>query len=149
MADVTIISGSTLGVAEYVAEHLADILEQQGLTTHILHGAELAALTQKGLWLLVTSTHGAGELPHNLQLLQKELTMQAPSLSQVTFGAIGIGSSEYDTFCGAIDILDRLLTTLGAQRIGEIMKIDITQHNHPQDPAEVWITEWITQIKAH
>lgn len=109
MADVTIISGSTLGSAEYVAEHVAGILEQQGFTTHIFHGAELAELSPEGLWLLVTSTHGAGELPENLQPLLEELTAQAPSLSKVTFGAIGIGSSEYDTFCGATDTLDRRL----------------------------------------
>jgi len=40
MADVTIISGSTLGSAEYVAEHIAGMLEQQGFTTEVLHGPE-------------------------------------------------------------------------------------------------------------
>ncbi|MGL9722509.1 FMN-binding protein MioC [Sodalis sp. (in: enterobacteria)] len=149
MADVTIISGSTLGSAEYVAEHVAGILEQQRFTPHILHGAELAELSPEGLWLLVTSTHGAGELPENLQPLLEALTAQAPSLAEVTYGAIGIGSSEYDTFCGAIDTLDRQLTTLGAKRIGEVLKIDITQHEIPEDPAEAWVAEWIMQIKAH
>ncbi|MBT9431474.1 FMN-binding protein MioC [Candidatus Sodalis endolongispinus] len=148
MADVTIISGSTLGSAEYVAEHVAGILEQQGLSTDILHGAKLAELITEGLWLLVTSTHGAGELPENLQPLLEELVAQSPSLSTVTFGAIGIGNSEYDTFCGAIDTLDRQLTALGAKRIGDVLKIDITQHEIPEDPAEVWVTEWITQVKA-
>ena len=31
MADITLISGSTLGSAEYVAEHLAEKLEEAGL----------------------------------------------------------------------------------------------------------------------
>ena len=38
MADITLISGSTLGGAEYVAEHLAEKLEETGLTTETLHG---------------------------------------------------------------------------------------------------------------
>ncbi|MGO2567677.1 MAG: FMN-binding protein MioC, partial [Serratia proteamaculans] len=32
MADITLISGSTLGSAEYVAEHLAEKLEAAGFT---------------------------------------------------------------------------------------------------------------------
>ena len=32
MADITLISGSTLGGAEYVAEHLAEKLEEAGFT---------------------------------------------------------------------------------------------------------------------
>ena len=33
MADITLISGSTLGGAEYVAEHLAEKLEEAGFST--------------------------------------------------------------------------------------------------------------------
>ncbi|NDL65588.1 FMN-binding protein MioC [Acerihabitans arboris] len=143
MADITIISGSTLGSAEYVAEHLAGILENQGFTTNVLHGPELEEMTLEGLWLIVSSTHGAGDLPDNLQPLFEQMDADQPSLSKVKFGAIGIGSSEYDTFCGAIDAIDRQMIALGALRIGEILKIDITQHEIPEDPAEEWAKSWI------
>ena len=45
MADITLISGSTLGGAEYVAEHLAEKLEETGLTTETLHGPLLEDLS--------------------------------------------------------------------------------------------------------
>ncbi len=38
MADITLISGSTLGSAECVAEHLAEKLEEAGYSTEIQHG---------------------------------------------------------------------------------------------------------------
>ena len=38
MADITLISGSTLGSAEYVAEHLAEKLDDAGFSCEILHG---------------------------------------------------------------------------------------------------------------
>lgn len=38
MADITLISGSTLGGAEYVAEHLAEKLEAAGFSTETVHG---------------------------------------------------------------------------------------------------------------
>lgn len=146
MADITIISGSTLGSAEYVAEHIADVLETQGITSTVIHGPELEELSLEGIWLIVSSTHGAGDLPENLQGLFEELAEQKPALSQVRYGAIGIGSSEYDTFCGAIDAIDGQMIARGAARIGEILKIDITRHEIPEDPAEEWVKNWIELI---
>lgn len=142
MADITLISGSTLGSAEYVAEHLAEKLEEAGYSTETLHGPALAELATSGTWLVVSSTHGAGDLPDNLQPLFDELAEQQPNLSAVRYGAIGIGSREYDTFCGAIDKIDALLTSLGAQHLGETLKINVLDHEIPEDPAEVWLGSW-------
>lgn len=147
MAQVTLISGSTLGSAEYVAEHLAQKLEDEGFSTQTLHGPLLSDLCCAGMWLIVTSTHGAGELPDNLMPLYNELNKNHPDLSGLCYGAIGIGSREYDTFCGAIDKLDALLKACGAKPIGSLLRIDILDHEIPEDPAEIWLTEWITLIK--
>ena len=65
MADITLISGSTLGGAEYVAEHLAEKLEEAGFTTETLHGPLLEDLPASGIWLVISSTHGAGDIPDN------------------------------------------------------------------------------------
>lgn len=142
MADITLISGSTLGGAEYVAEHLAEKLEDAGFSTETLHGPLLEDLTLQGTWLVVSSTHGAGDLPENLQPLLDDLNEQKPDLSQVRFGAIGIGSREYDTFCQAIEKLEALLTACGAKKIGETLKINILDHDIPEDPAEEWLGSW-------
>ncbi|MBA1844214.1 FMN-binding protein MioC, partial [Escherichia coli] len=55
MADITLISGSTLGGAEYVAEHLAEKLEEAGFTTETLHGPLLEDLSASGIWLVISS----------------------------------------------------------------------------------------------
>ena len=146
MADITLISGSTLGSAEYVAEHLAEKLEAAGFTTETLHGPELDELTLSGRWLVVSSTHGAGDLPDNLQPLLEQIEEQLPDLSLVQFGAVGLGSSEYDTFCGAIQRIDDLLIARGAKRIGDRLEIDVTEHEIPEDPAEEWVKIWITLL---
>ncbi|RRZ91496.1 FMN-binding protein MioC [Erwinia sp. 198] len=146
MADVTLITGSTLGSAEYVAELLAEKLEEAGFSTELLHGPELNELSTEGTWLVVTSTHGAGDLPDNLQPLFDEIEEKRPDLSQLRYGAVGIGNREYDLFCGAIDKMDKLLTACGAQRIGDRLDIDVLEHEIPEDPAEVWIESWKTLI---
>jgi len=142
MAEITLISGSTLGSAEYVAEHLAEKLEEMGHSTHTLHGPLLEELPLQGLWLIVTSTHGAGDLPDNLQPLYDEISEQHPDLSEVQFGAIGIGSKEYDTFCQAIEKVEALLVQQGAKQIGTTLKVNVLDHDIPEDPAEVWLGEW-------
>lgn len=142
MADITLISGSTLGSAEYVAEHLAEKLEEAGHSTTTLHGPQREDLQTEGLWLVVSSTHGAGELPDNLVPLYKAIEEQKPDLSGIQYGVIGIGSKEYDTFCEAIEKIDRLLTECGAVRLGEIEKINVLDHDIPEDPAEIWLDSW-------
>jgi len=142
MADITLISGSTLGSAEYVAEHLAEKLEEAGHSTTTLHGPQLEDLPGEGIWLVVSSTHGAGDLPDNLQPLYKAIQEQKPDLSAVQYGAVGIGSKEYDTFCEAIEKIDQLFTESGAVRLGEIEKINVLDHDIPEDPAEIWLNSW-------
>ncbi|MBV7406685.1 FMN-binding protein MioC [Enterobacter sp. ENT03] len=147
MADITLISGSTLGGAEYVAEHLAEKLEEAGYSTSTQHGPLLEDLPPEGVWLLVSSTHGAGDLPDNILPLYEELKEQQPDLSRVRFGAIGIGSREYDTFCGAIDKLESEMQACGAKQIGETLRINVLDHDIPEDPAEIWLGSWINLLK--
>ncbi len=142
MADITFITGSTLGSAEYVAEDLAALLGESGISSEILHGPALDEVPMQGIWLLVTSTHGAGELPDNLLAFSEALSEQKPDLSGIRYGAIGLGNHEYDLFCGAIRTLDQLLESLGAIRIGDRLEIDVLLHDIPEDPAAEWLTHW-------
>ncbi|MDH2068975.1 FMN-binding protein MioC [Pantoea sp. GD03673] len=142
MADITLISGSTLGSAEYVAEHLEEKLQEAGFSTQMLHGPELDEVPQEGIWLVVCSTHGAGDIPDNLLPLFEAIRDSQPDLSQVRFGAIGLGNHEYDLFCGAIRQIEALLIAQGARPIGDRLEIDVLEHEIPEDPAEAWLESW-------
>ena len=142
MADITLISGSTLGSAEYVAEHLAEKLEEAGYSSEIQHGPLIEDLPTDGIWLVISSTHGAGDTPDNLLPFYEALQEQKADLSGVRFGSVGIGSREYDTFCGAIDKIDDALKACGAKQIGETLKINVLDHEIPEDPAEIWLGSW-------
>ncbi|ACQ66781.1 FMN-binding protein MioC [Candidatus Williamhamiltonella defendens] len=148
MTSMTFITGSTLGNSEYVAEHLSEKLTEMGFVTKIFHGPQLSELNLSGLWCVITSTHGAGDLPDNIKPLFKQIIEDQPDLSKIRFGSIGLGSSDYgDTFCKGIKKLDQQLILKGAQRIGEILKIDVIEHENPEDPAEEWIKNWINLNK--
>lgn len=142
MSHITLITGSTLGGAEYVADHLSDLLEQAGHNTDIANQPDLAQLATDTIWLVVCSTHGAGDYPDNFQPFAAQLVSQQPDLSALKYGIIGLGDSSYDTFCAAAKNIDKQLAQLGAIRQGERLEIDVSQDPVPEDPAEKWLEDW-------
>ncbi|MFR9720756.1 FMN-binding protein MioC [Aeromonas diversa] len=148
MAHVHLVIGSMLGAAEYVAEHVCGLLEEAGhqATEHNPARLDEVLADPNGILLVVTSTHGAGDVPDNLQPFTEDLSLKKPDLAGRRYGVIALGDSSYDTFCGAGRTLDTLLSSCGARRIGERLEIDVTQHEIPEDAAEIWIRDWITLI---
>ena len=142
MSHITLITGSTLGGAEYVADHLSELLEQHGHSTEITNQADLAELSTDHIWLVVCSTHGAGEYPDNFRPFAEQLANQHPDLSALRYGVIGLGDSSYDTFCAAARQIDQQLENLGAIRLGERLEIDVSKDPVPEDPAEAWLGIW-------
>lgn len=142
MSTITLITGSTLGSAEYVADHLADLLTAQGHQANITNQPQLAQLNQDTIWLIICSTHGAGDYPDNFVAFANALTHQKPTLNQLKFAVIGLGDSNYDTFCAAGKKIQALLLTLGATQLGERLDIDVSIIPVPEDAAEIWFEEW-------
>nr|QWL75609.1 FMN-binding protein MioC [Aeromonas hydrophila] len=148
MAKLNLVVGSMLGAAEYVADHVASLLEQAGHQAEIHNPASLVEVLAEpeAILLVVTSTHGAGDVPDNLQPFAKDLAEQHPDLKILKYGVIALGDSSYDTFCQGGKTLDRLLAECGASRIGDRLDIDVTQHEIPEDAAEGWIRDWLALI---
>ncbi|MFM5820741.1 FMN-binding protein MioC [Aeromonas sanarellii] len=148
MAKLNLVVGSMLGASEYVADHVASLLEQAGHQAEIHNPASLAEILAepKAILLVITSTHGAGDVPDNLQPFAKDLVDQRPDLSALKYGVIALGDRSYDTFCQGGKTLDRLLAECGASRIGDRLEIDVTQHEIPEDAAEAWIHDWMASI---
>lgn len=98
----------------------------------MLHGPLLDDLNTSGIWLVFSPTHGTGDPSDNLQLFYDAIHEQRPDLSGVSYGAIGFGGREYDTFCDAIEKIDQLLTEYGASRLGSLLNINILDHDIPE-----------------
>lgn len=148
MAHIHLLVGSTLGTAEYLAEHIEEKLVDQGHTVQWHLPAKLAALNAGGsdILLVVTSTHGAGDIPDNLQPFARELGEQQPDLSRCHYAVVGLGDSNYDIFCGAARQMEQLLQTCRANRIGQGVEIDVTRFDLPEDAADIWLKDWIPAI---
>lgn len=143
---ICIITGSTLGSAEYVGDHLSEILQQQGYATRVENHAELADVLNDKIWLIVTSTHGAGELPDNLRPFIWQIAQEKTDLSHLKFAVVGLGNSDYDTFCFAVDEVEKTLLKQGAQQVCPSLRIDVlTEFDHDQC-AEEWLPNFTSQL---
>lgn len=141
-----VISGSTLGGAEYVAEHLAARLKTPGNSCALFHGPSLEEVDNFDLWLIVSSTHGAGELPENLQPLFDQIKQSEKDRSYLRFAVVGLGNSDYDTFCFAVDHIERALKEKGAKKLTESLKIDVLNTDDPESAAEQWLPNFTSHL---
>lgn len=144
---VCIISGSTLGSAEYLAEHCDDVLQQHGIKTALLHGANWDQVKDFQYWFIVTSTHGAGDLPDNLSPLFEQIEQETDELSQVRFAVIGLGNSDYDTFCFSVDKIEAILHSKQAVKLHDSLKIDVLNCFDHDQAADNWLPQFIDQLK--
>ncbi|QHB16962.1 FMN-binding protein MioC [Mannheimia pernigra] len=146
MTSICIITGSTLGGAEYVADHINDILTKQSIEVTLFNQAQLSDIKGRSHLIVVTSTHGAGELPENIQPLFTDLANSSTDLSPMKFGIIGLGSSDYDTFCNAVNIAEEELKAKGAIQVCESLRIDVVNNFDHDATAEEWLPSFITNL---
>lgn len=137
MANHSIIVGSMLGASEYVAEAIANELSNHGHTSQIHFEPDLTSIEQNSIWVICTSTHGAGELPDNIQNFAKQI--QQADLHNVNFVLIGLGDSSYDTFCGGAKEIQRYCEASGAKIIHAPCLIDVLNHPIPEEFALEWL----------
>lgn len=134
-----IIVGTMLGAAEYVADAIAEKLDASG-HTHTIHAEpNLDEIKTESTWIVCTSTHGAGELPDNIQPFAKQL--EGADLSAVNAYIIGLGDTSYDTFCFGAKEMEKHIKNAGGTLITDALYIDVLEHPIPEDAAVEWFDE--------
>ncbi len=139
-----IIVGTMLGASEYVADALTETLQQQGHQVNIHLQADIDQLNRDAIWILCSSTHGAGDLPDNIVTFNEQLTQA--DLSQLGYLVIGLGDTSYDTFCQAAKTLDTNMRAANAKPLAEPYLIDVLNHPIPEDTAVEWINQWLVDV---
>ncbi|NMP30801.1 FMN-binding protein MioC [Thalassotalea sp. M1531] len=147
MTQIQIIVGSMLGGTEYVAEACQETLEDLGhnVTLHLVPKFD-DILKENQLWLICTSTHGAGDYPDNIKSFVDQLTQYTQDLNHTSFAVIGIGDSSYDTFCLAAKNINTLLLSKGCKEKIKLLTLDMTLDIDPEEQAQHWISQHKDQL---
>nr|WP_136250701.1 flavodoxin domain-containing protein [Ningiella ruwaisensis] len=139
-----IVVGSMLGASEYVAEALEQALLEKGHQVKVHLQPVLKEVDFSSIIIVVTSTHGAGDLPDNIQTFEEELAQQ--QLTDTKFIVLGLGDTSYDTFCqGAITMEETFLET-GATLVHPPAHIDVLHHPVPEDEALIYLEEVLGKL---
>ena len=150
MSSFQIIVGSMLGGTEYVAEACEEQLNrldhQVNLHlkpdfTSIINDTFAQNTTKKSVWLICTSTHGAGDFPDNIQAFVSDLKNCEQDLSSINFMIIAIGDSSYDTFCKAGIEINKTLKSKGCNELVAISMLDMSEDIDPEELSQSWLNK--------
>jgi len=147
---LTILVGTMTGTAELVADEVKDAAASEGLEAEVLAMDKLtpAVFEREGPFLICTSTYGQGDVPDNARDFFEAIEAQKPDLSAVRYGVIALGDRTYaQTFCFGGKRFDKLLASLGAERVGEPMLHDASAGTIPEEVAVEWVREWIAHFR--
>jgi MioC protein len=147
---LNLLVGTMTGTAQLVAQELElawddDDLKVETLLMDKLDGSVFA---REGLFLIVTSTYGQGDVPDNAKSFYEDLKARRPDLSRVRYGVFGLGDRTYaETFNFGGKRFDDILSELGAQRIGERVQHDASSGILPEEMAVEWGEGWLALAK--
>ena len=148
---LTLLVGTMTGTAQYVAQEIELRLDDADtrVATLQMDGLDATVFGGGGLFLICTSTYGQGDVPDNAKALFASLEAARPDLADVRYGVVALGDRTYaDTFCFGGRRFDRLLTELGATRIGEVLLHDASAGTMAEEVAGEWAEEWIAVCRS-
>jgi len=148
--ELTILVGTMTGIAQLVAQEIELRLDGEGvrIDTKLMDELDAGVFARGGLFLICTSTYGQGDVPDNAKELYESLQTARPDLANISYGVIALGDMTYaETFCNGGRRFDRVLTELGAKRIGDVMLHDASAGTLPEDEAAEWIEGWIARCR--
>ena len=143
---LTLLVGTMTGTAQLVAQELELVWDDGELRveTLLMDKLDATVFERAGVFLIVTSTYGQGDVPDNAKAFYEDLKAKRPDLSRIRYGVFGLGDRTYaETFNFGGKRFDELLTGLGARRIGERVQHDAATGVLPEEMATEWGAGWI------
>lgn len=113
----------------------------------MMDGLDIKVFDEEALYVICTSTTGAGDVPENAHLLYHSLSAEPRYLGSVRYGVFALGDSVYpDTFCNGGLRFDERLADLGAVRLGEIHRHDASAGIEAEEEAAAWCRQWLISV---
>ena len=113
------------------------------IEVRMMDGLDISVFDEDALYVICSSTYGAGDVPDNARGLYQSLVTDKPNLGGVRYGLISLGDTSHaQTFGFAGRRFDTQLTKLGAQRVGEVLTHDASSGTMPEEATAAWITPW-------
>ncbi len=147
---ISVLVATQSGTANRVAEAIERRLTDAGHTVDILFMETLDAdvFRRAGVFIICTSTYGAGDVPLSARYFLTDLRLEQPNLSGTIIGIAGLGDSAYTTtFNRGGARFAEILAALNADIVGERMRHDASGDIAPEAAGAAWAGEWIATVQ--
>ncbi len=134
-AKITLIYVSETGNSKFLAGKVADYLKKQGGQVKVKSAEQyrLKDLQKEENVILLTSTHGEGEVPEQGKALFEYIKNEDLNLSKLNYFVIGLGDRNYPLFCQAAKDFDEALTNKKAKRLAGVAEFDLDFENYVEE----------------
>ena len=148
---INILVGTMTGTAQMCAQEMELALDGDELkvATLLMDKLEPSVFDDReAAYLICTSTYGQGDVPDNAKALYEALCSRKPDLAGVRYGVFGLGDRTYaETYNFGGKRFDEILTSLGAERIGERYTNDASSGTLPEKIAVEWAQAWVEKVR--
>ena len=148
---INILVGTMTGTAQMCAQEMELALDGDDIQVATLLMDKLdpsVFADREAVYLVCTSTYGQGDVPDNAKALYEALCTQKPALAGVRYGVFGLGDRTYaETYNFGGKRFDELLSSLGAERIGERYMNDASSGTLPEEIALEWAQQWVEKVR--
>lgn len=134
-AKISIIYVSETGNSKFLAGKIAASLKAKGAQVKLKASEQyrLSDLKKEKNLLLISSTHGEGEVPEQGKELFEFIKNEDLNLSALSYFVIGLGDTNYPLFCQAGKDFDKILSDKKAKSLGQPVELDLDFENHIED----------------
>ena len=145
MASALVVYGSTTGNTEYVSQVISESLRAKGFDVKVM---DVSDSTAQGLCdgydlvLFGCSTWGDDSIELQDDFVSLFDDFESINAKGKKMAVFGCGLTDYEYFCGAVDVIEEKLVSMGAQVL-DTLKID----GDPQSEKEE-ITSWANDVAA-
>jgi MioC protein len=148
---INILVGTMTGTAQMCAQEMELALDgdEVKVVTLLMDKLDSGVFADREAVVLVcTSTYGQGDVPDNAKAFYAALCSQKPDLSGVRYGVFGLGDRTYaETYNFGGKRFDEILSSLGAERIGERYTNDASSGTLPEEIAVEWAQQWVEKVR--
>ncbi len=149
ITNIDILVATTSGNTEYLADQIAEQLQQQGYNTVVHYEPDYSEIVEnvsdETLWIGCIASHGAGDYADSMLAFADDLHAKNPQLEPLRYAVIAIGDSCYDTYCAAGRDFDERLAKADAKRLIERLEIDMSQDD-PEEKASTWLRSLLERM---
>lgn len=148
---INILVGTMTGTAQLCAQEVELALDGDDVqvSTQLMDKLDPSVFADReAVYLICTSTYGQGDVPDNAKALYEALGAHKPDLKGVRYGVFGLGDRTYaETFNFGGKRFDDILSSLGAERIGERYMHDASGGTLPEEIALEWAQAWVEKVR--